>query len=280
MRSLLAALIGLATIIPATAFAQDAAQRAISLDFCADQYLIALAERDQIAAVSRDADDDYSYLRAQAAGLRQIRPSVEEAAALQPDLVVRQWGGGPRIAPALERVGARVHQLGYATSFADIETEIETLAALLGRHERGADMIADMRRRRAELATRAPEATERTRALYVTPGGATAGAGTFINAVIEAGGVINIAAESGAVGWSSLRLEELAAAPPELAIASFFDVFSERANQWSAARHPVMQRTLSRVRTVEIPGAVLACPAWFALDAAEAIANSAQSDAS
>lgn len=275
MRSLLAALIGLATIFPAHACAQEAARRAISLDFCADQYLIALADRDQIAAVSRDADDDYSYLREDAADLRQIRPSVEEAAALQPDLVVRQWGGGPRIAPALERIGARVHQLGYATGFADIEAEIERLAAALGQGPRGAAMIADMHRRIDALERRRPAEAARSRALYVTPGGATAGAGTFINAVLEAGGVVNIATENGAAGWTSLRLEELAAAPPELAVTSFFDVFSERANQWSAARHPVMRRTLSRIRTVEIPGAVLACPAWFALDAAEAIADAA-----
>ena len=47
---------------------QEARPRAIaSLDYCADQYVLALAARDDILALSPAADDRYSYFASRAA---------------------------------------------------------------------------------------------------------------------------------------------------------------------------------------------------------------------
>ncbi|HBJ94399.1 MAG TPA: iron ABC transporter substrate-binding protein, partial [Hyphomonadaceae bacterium] len=70
-------------------------QRIISMDYCADQYVLALAEREDILALSPDADKTFSYLRDQADGIPQIRPVAESVLAAQPDLIVRSYGGGP-----------------------------------------------------------------------------------------------------------------------------------------------------------------------------------------
>ena len=66
--------------------------RIVSLDFCADQYVLKLADRGSILALSPEAVMAHSYLREQAAGLRSVRPLAEDAIALQPDLVVRSYG--------------------------------------------------------------------------------------------------------------------------------------------------------------------------------------------
>ena len=39
----------------------------VSLDYCADQFVLALADREQILAVSKDAERRFSHLREKAA---------------------------------------------------------------------------------------------------------------------------------------------------------------------------------------------------------------------
>jgi iron complex transport system substrate-binding protein len=81
--------LALAFAMPAYA----APRRIVSLDYCADQFVLALADRDQIAALSRGSQRDDSYYRTRAAGIRQTRGTLEEVLALRPDLVIRNWGG-------------------------------------------------------------------------------------------------------------------------------------------------------------------------------------------
>ena len=72
--------------------------RIISLDFCADNYVLKLADPDQGTAISPDAEKDFSHMRNAAAGFRTVRPVSENILILKPDLVVRSYGGGPNAA--------------------------------------------------------------------------------------------------------------------------------------------------------------------------------------
>ena len=72
--------------------------RVVSLDYCADQYVLGLADPDHVLAVSDHADDRHSYLRAQAQGVPQIRDDAEDVDALERNLVHllrgKRGGGG------------------------------------------------------------------------------------------------------------------------------------------------------------------------------------------
>ena len=63
-----------------------------SLDFCADQYVLALADADRIVGVSPHAETEFSYLAEKAHGIPKIRPTAEEVLVLEPEAVVRLWG--------------------------------------------------------------------------------------------------------------------------------------------------------------------------------------------
>jgi iron complex transport system substrate-binding protein len=246
------------------------AARAISLDTCADQYLLALAPAEEIAAVSRGATSEYSRLRARARGLVRIRPTAEESAPLGADIVLRFWGGDARLLRLLEKSGARVVTLDHASDFDGVRANVRRAAAALGRQEAGAALLADMDRRLDALAAGAP--ARRIGALYATPGGVTAGAGTMIDAILQAAGVVNLAAEAGHSWWPPLPAETLLLDPPDLIVTGFFASPTERVSQWSLARHPAL-RSLFRERTVvTLPDDVAGCPAWFSVDAAEMIA--------
>jgi iron complex transport system substrate-binding protein len=97
--------------------AMAAPLRVLALDQCADQYVLALASEADLALSPR-ADDPDSRLRDAARGRRQVRPTLEAAIAFEPDVVVRYWGGEPRLLAALERRGVRVLLIDDATDMA------------------------------------------------------------------------------------------------------------------------------------------------------------------
>jgi iron complex transport system substrate-binding protein len=253
-------------ILLAAADARAAPRRIVSLDYCADQYVLALADRDQIAAVSRGAARDDSYYRDRAAGLMRTRASLEDVLALSPDLVVRNWGGPWDAARVYARFGVPVLQVGDVRDFAAARADLLRAAHALGQDARGAALARDLDARLARLA--ALPAPPRRDVLYLSAGGAVAGSGVLTDAMIAAAGGRNIAAGA---GWTVLPLERLVALPPALIATGFFNTGRERMNAWSPSRHPVLRRALAEARTMALPAAAIACEAWYAIDGAEAL---------
>lgn len=259
-----ALLTGLAAVLicAAAAYGQERPS-VVSLDYCADQFVLGLAAREQILALSVDADADFSALRDEAAGLPEVRSTAEDVLALQPDLVVRSYGGDARALALFERVGIAVHQIGYTSDFGDVARVVEETAQVLGRAEAGQALIARMN---ATLEAAQGGSDVRPEALYVTPGGATAGSGTAIDALLTAAGFENAAGDR--TGWQSLPLEALLLDPPELIVTGFFDTKATKLDHWSAARHPVLEAYFEAIPTVHIEGVLLTCGTWMLADAA------------
>lgn len=257
----------LAALAAFCAAAHGEPRRIVSLDYCADQYVLALADRDQIAAVSLGARRDDSYFRDRAAGLRQIRGGLEEVLALQPDLVVRNWGGGFDAARTYARLGVPVLQVGDTANFEAARADLLAAADALGRPARGEALAADLDMRLARL--RAGWRADRTRVLYLTAGGAIAGAGVMMDAVIHAAGGANART---APGWQVLPLERLVAEPPAIVAQGFFETGQIRASPFNFARHPALERALGAATRVPLPAAAISCEAWYAVEAAERLA--------
>lgn len=246
-----------------SAAAAQAPPRVVSLDYCADQYVLALADRDQILAVSTQADDPHSHMRAAAAGLPQVRDAAEDVLTLQPDLIVRAYGGGPRAAAYYARLGLPVHDLGYAADFDAIETMIRDAAAALGHPARADALIARMRDA-LEAAAEGPRAS----ALYVTPSGATGARGTLVHEILRAAGFDNAAAGDGERGWRTLPLEAIAEQSPDVVVAAYFNDATAPPDSWSPGRHRVFRDLMTRTPTVHLDGALVSCAAWYTAEAA------------
>ncbi len=243
-------------------------QRIVSLDFCADQYVLELVQRQRILAVSPDAGREFSYLRERAAGLPTVRPVAEDVIVLEPDLVVRTYGGGPRAPALFERAGIPVHNVGWAEDIAAILAAVTETAAVLGSPEQGVAVTDHMRRRLAAVR----QAATGAEALYMTPAGVTSGPGSLIHEMLIAAGLDNFQARP---GWGSIPLERLAYERPDLIAAGFFDSLTNHPHGWSPTRHPVAQRQLRERPLVPVEGAWTACGGWFLMDAVEALATAA-----
>ena len=255
MRGLLAA----AALALTSANGAWCAPRVVSLDQCADQYVLALSPREAIAGLSFRAEAGDSYLAAEASGLPKRRATLESLLATRPQVVVREWGGDLQLMRRLQARGVQVITLKDATDFDGVRANVREAAAALGEPTRGEALIGAMDRELAEAGGGRPSGKT---VAYLTPGGATAGPGTLVDAMLRAAGLRN--AESGA-GYRTLSLERLALQPPEALVLGFFDAFSLGRTWWSPARSAPMQAARRRA-VVSLPGAILGCPAWFAAD--------------
>lgn len=241
-------------------------RRIVSLDYCADQFVLALADRERIAALSRGSLRDDSYFRARAVGVRQTRGTLEEVLALRPDLVVRNWGGPWDAEAVYARFGIPVLQVGDAPDFAAARADLADAAQAMGSRN-GETVLAAFDTRLAQLAALPPPSADAV--MYLSAGGAVAGSGVLMDDVIRRAGGRNVwDGES----WTVLPLERMVETPPALVALGFFETGRVAVNAWSPSRHPAVRRALARARTLSLPPAAISCEAWFALDAAEAIA--------
>jgi iron complex transport system substrate-binding protein len=264
MRGLLIA----AALALISANAVSAAPRVASLDQCADQYVLALSPRAAIAGLSFRAEAGDSYLGDQAKGLPKRRATLESLLAVQPEVVLREWGGDAQLVRRLQARGVRVATLGDASDFNGVRANIRQAAVALGEQAKGDALIQEMDRNLAQAGRQKSGKT----VAYLTPGGATAGPGTLIDAILRAAGLSN--AEPGP-GYRTLSLERLAMEPPQALVLGFFDPFSLGRVWWSPARTGPMQAARGRA-LASLPGKVLSCPAWFAADGALTLAQAAR----
>ncbi|MDD3837555.1 MAG: ABC transporter substrate-binding protein [Phenylobacterium sp.] len=242
-----------------------AAPRVFSLDQCADQYVLALSPREAIVGLSTRADDADSRLREQARGLPLRRTTLESVLAARPDVVVRHWGGDEKLLAALRRRGIAVVEAPEATSFDDVRLSLREIGAALGQPARAEALVREMDDRLA----RAGGAWGGARALYLPPGGATAGKGTLIGAMLEAAGLTPAASRP---GYSTVSLEALVMRPPAAVVLGFFDTFMLANANWGPGRHQALRRTVKDRTIASLPGEVIGCPGWFVAEAAETLA--------
>lgn len=264
---------------PAPAPAPARAQRIVSLDFCADQYVLNFVERDRILAVSPDAGREFSYMRDAAAGLPTVRPVAEDVISLKPDLVVRSYGGGPRASLLFERAGLPVYNVRWAQDIDEIEQVIGEAARALGSPEQGLAVAMEMRTRLASLRGSgsngasigdANTSAGRADVLYMTPTGVTSGPGSLIHEMLTAAGLENFQTRP---GWWPIPLERLAYEQPDRLAVAFHESLADHPHVWSAIRHPVARALLDRDTVIPIAGAWTACGAWFLMDAVESLAR-------
>lgn len=233
---------------PAVADAATRPARIVSLDLCSDQFVLALADRDQIAAVSKVAGDAYlSPMAGRAAGVGRHRGSAEEVLALRADLAI--GGGFARRATLdlLAKVGVKVLRVPAMPRLADLPPQLERVAAALGHPARGSALADDIRTR---LATRKVAAGQTATVGVYRPGGTMPGDGTLVADMVSATGLRLDAMGKG--GRVTVPLELLVLRTPDVLIIN-----SRRDDRFGMSQamldHPALEGQGRRMALAEFP---------------------------
>lgn len=248
--------------------AEDTLPSVVSLDYCADQYVLALGAPAQIKGLSRESRMSHSFYRDRAAGLPQTGASVEEILAKSPQVVVTTWGGGPRLFSHLRAQGIEVVRAPYEDSIEQVAANLKHVGAALAQEARAGKLAEDLRRRQAKLET-LPDLP--LTAAYLTPGGVTAGRGTTVDTTLRLAGFRTLGEEMALEGWPNFPLEQALRQPPDVFVTGFYDQPSAQEAHWSLARHASVRSLLKTQLRIDVPGRYLSCNGLFIVDAAELI---------
>lgn len=242
------------------AFAGQAAaaapKRIVSLSLCADQYLLALADPEQIVALNRFSHDPaMSWAVDRARRFPGIRGSAEEMLTLKPDIVFTAGFGTPAALAVLRSRKIRVIDLPWDDRFESIERTTRLVAAAVGHPERGEALIASMRRRLAEMG--APPGKGRIAAYYQRRGYLT-GQGSLIDEIMRRAGLVNLAkALDRPMLPTRMSIEEIAMARPDFLIVDNGGKVSDKGTEM--LEHPVLRRAIADSHRIDIPEALTTC---------------------
>jgi iron complex transport system substrate-binding protein len=268
-----ACLAGIAASIAAAPLRADDLVSVASINLCADQLVLTLADPGQIRTVSwLAADPEESLLAAEAARYPLNYGSAEELLQFAPDVVIGGSFTNAFTRALLSRLGYRVVVLEPESSIAEIEANVRTVAHAINRVERGEAVVAAIGARARELQHDRPQ--HPVAAVVVRPGGFTVGDRSLAQDLMTVAGVRNVAAEQGLDRWGSLSMETLLRTSPDLVVLTGY-----RAAQPSLANatleHPALRHVSATRRTVTVHAPYWACGLPQSLESAALLQRAA-----
>jgi len=254
---------------PCPVQAQDRPQRVVSLNLCADQLLLALADRSQIASLSPLAADRSMSFLADRVGDIPVNGGKGEAILFSgADLIVAGSFGQQARTALLRRQGFEVLALEPWRSLDHGRTQIRLLARRLGHPDRGEELIARMD---AALAA-AKDIVRPTRSILVYyRRGYVASADSLTGELLRHMG---FTLHQGAIGLPHggvSRLESIVMAPPDYML---MDEAVERIvdNGSALLVHPALREAVPAERRLTVPGRLNLCGGPSTPEAIQALA--------
>ena len=249
--------------------ASRAPGRVVSLGPCLDAILVEVADRSQIAALSRYSRDPYgSSIAETAKALPFTSGTAEEIIALSPDLVLT--GIGQTTTSALDRLSIRSEVFDVPETVAASLAQVRRIAALVGHPERGEALV-----QRIEAALKAaepPRGSPELKTLVFMPGGFASGPGTLMDEMMRRAGLRNAAALYGLTHSASVPLEAVVASPPDLLLAGQpLPGAPSRAERM--LQHPALAHLAGGMKRAVFPERLLFCGGPVLIQTAAALAR-------
>ncbi len=247
----------------------DPPRRAVSINLCADVFLLHLAAPEQIASLTfLAASSPLSPVTEAARDIPVNRAEIEEVLALKPDLVVAHGYGNAALVANLKRLGLPVFMLAPPTSLAVVETEIQRLATVLGRQAAGQALLG---RYQDNLRSLEREGLSSRPVLAVYgPNGITSGPGSLLHDVLTRTGFDNLAPRLGIGSVGTLRMESLLTHTPD---ALLFSDSGTHINSLARQKmhHPALRRLAQTRPSLRLPGKLWTCGGPEVFEAMDAL---------
>jgi iron complex transport system substrate-binding protein len=255
----LAGILGIVAFLlpPAGRAVEAIPQRIVSINLCADELLVALADPGQIASLSVYATDpDLSTVVDRAEAFPHRAASAESVVALAPDLVLAGRFTKRDTRDMLARLGYRLELLDAPRSIAASEKQIRQVATLLGHPERGEALVAEIEAAKARTIAAAlpghPTAANYQRRGYV------AGSDTLMTELLAVGGFADAGGALAGKTGGFVPLEEVVAHPPDYIVVASAAVTPQDEGSALLA-HPALIRLYPADRRIVLPPKLTVC---------------------
>jgi iron complex transport system substrate-binding protein len=230
--------------------------RIVSINLCADQLLMDLADPDQILSLSTFATDPrMSYLADKAGQFRHDAGNAESVVGLRPDIVLA--GRFTRLATRemLTRLGYRLVLLDAVRSIDDAIRQIRDVAVLLGHPKRGEALVTEIEAARREASA---AAAQPHRVAFYQRRGYVTGGNTFTSELLETVGFNYAGGELAGATGGFVPLERLVATAPDYIVVSNTSASAE--DQGTALlAHPALAALFPPERRIALPDRLTVC---------------------
>ncbi|MFZ1742787.1 MAG: ABC transporter substrate-binding protein [Pontixanthobacter sp.] len=203
----------------------------VSLNPCTDAILAEVAQPVQILALSHYSQDSQASSMdvATARKFAVTGGTVEEILALKPEVVVAGSFMPPATRNALSDLGIRVETFGIASTIAESDAQIRTLARIAGHPAAGDALVERIDTAVSDARTNAPPLS----AVLWQPDGIVPGEGALVSDLMRRAGFASHSAARGLKQADFLSLEQMLADPPQVLLL---------AGQERSQQHPALAR--------------------------------------
>jgi iron complex transport system substrate-binding protein len=235
--------------------AAEPPRHVVSFNLCADQLLLALADPEQIAALSPYATDDtLSVTAKQGASFPKIDWNSESVVNLAPDLVLSGFTDRPTQA-ILAATGLRVVQVALVRNLDEARAQVREIATLLGHPERGEALAA--RLQRAEDDLKAVALKPPRTAIVLQREGYTEGTESLVAAMLATAGLIPPPSARGGIG-GFMDMETLLTSGPDVLVLQ--ETVSHTGDQGALfLTHPALRARYGETRRISLPSRYTLC---------------------
>jgi iron complex transport system substrate-binding protein len=264
--------------------AGDSPQRIVSINLCADELLVTLADPDQIADLSIYATDPtLSYVAEAAKRFRHDAAEAETVIDLRPDLILAGRFTKRATREMLGRLGYRVELLDSVISIDASIAQIRRIAALVGHPDRGEALVEKIEAAQTRAEAAAATMTHRPSAAVYQRRGYVTGAETLTGELLSLAGFVNAAGDLTGKTGGFVPLEKIVATPPDMIVVS--TSIGRAQDQGSALlAHPALATLFPPDKRVALPDKLTACGGaslpdaidWLSAAAMRAEDNTAQ----
>lgn len=236
--------------------------KAMSINACADQLLLALADPEQIVSLSYYASDKLSSAKAEQAELfPRNYMSAEEVLAADPDILFSSSFEKPAINKVTKALNIRTYYFGVPANTQEAMKLVSSAGEALMQEDRAKKLNEEI------LEAIEPVNAKPISAIIYFQGGYSAGANTLIDEIMTGAGFYNMARDFGVGNWGRIDIEQIIDNPPELLIIA--DTFSNGALQERSLRHKSLYHRGLGIKFAHFPNHYSYCGGPVTIDMAK-----------
>jgi iron complex transport system substrate-binding protein len=229
--------------------------RVMSLNLCADPYLMAFADKAQIVALtplSRDA-----RLSANAAAAENFPVSdgqIEAIIELKPDLVIVSSWSDPMRNALIKRLGFELLTLDAAQNYTAARDEIITLGKAIGREAQARAYLQNLDTALAAL----QKLTHAPKVLPLQRRNLTVGQGHILDDILSRAGAVNLGRDTSDSPMRRVSLESALAVQADYILVNETDEMPDSRGM-EFITHPALARAYPATRRLHIDNNLLVC---------------------
>jgi len=250
--------------------------RVVSMHHCLDQYVMDLADPEQIVSLSNVSQSpaiSFKAAYAKSHNFGRNRGTAEEILPLRPDVVFAgmYWREAQKL---LSNFGVNVVRIYAPKNLDDLKKQIRKVASLVDQKQRGENLVQRIEYE-VQLNSEAGVGVKPRAGLFYS-GGYTQGNGTYFNDLMENSSFQNVAAEAGMQGFGHISLEKLVTIKPDLI---FIDKDSrKRADRIASSfmSHPALVRSVPNMQRHHLPTKYWVCGGEATITALKMLRNAHQ----